>query len=328
MRAFVTGASGFAGVSLCKVLLRDGHQVVGLARASSNRRPLDELGITVVTGDIRQREGLARAMEGSDVVFHLAAAFREARLSESDYTAVNVTGTENVIRAAATARVRRFVHCSTIGVVGNTGSVPADETRAMDSADDPYNRSKIEGEVLARRLFDELGLEGVVARPAAGYGPGEMRYLKLFTGIAKRRFIMFGSGETLYNLAFIDDLCRGLILCGTHPRAAGQVFNLGAAENTTLNNLAAEVARVVGRPSASVPHVPLWPIIIAARMVEALCRPFGIEPPLHRRRVGFFVVNRAMTISKAQSMLGYTPRTTLPDGLRITADWYRAQNLL
>ena len=282
MKAFITGATGFAGGSLCRYLVRAGHEVVGLARSTSDRRGLDDLGISVVTGDIREPKSLAGAMQGCDVVFHLAAAFREAKLSENDYQAINVDGTGHVVRAAADAGVARVVHCSTIGVVGDTGLTPADETRPYAATDEAYNRTKIEGEKLARRLFDELGLAGVIVRPTAGYGPGEMRYLKLFKNIAKRRFVIFGSGETLYNLAYIDDLCSGLSLCATHPDAVGETFNLGGAENTTLNAFVKEVEKAVGAPPGSVKHVPLWPILGAARVVETICKPIRIEPPLHR----------------------------------------------
>ncbi|MDJ0757863.1 MAG: NAD-dependent epimerase/dehydratase family protein [Woeseiaceae bacterium] len=328
MKAFVTGATGFAGGSLCRHLVRAGHDVVGLARKTSDRRELEELGIKVVFGDIRESEGLASAMLGCDVVFHLAAAFRETSLADADYQAINVDGTANVVRAAAEAGVDRFVHCSTIGVVGDTGSVPADESRPYVATDEPYNRTKIEGEEVARQLFDELGMDGVIVRPTAGYGPGEMRYLKLFKNVAKRRFVIFGSGETLYNLSYIDDLCSGLLLCATHPDAVGETFNLGGAENVTLNAFVNEVEKAVGAPSGSVKHVPLWPILGAARVVEAICKPFGVEPPLHRRRVGFFTVNRAANIEKARKLLGYDPQTSMDEGTRITADWYRDQGLL
>lgn len=328
MKAFITGATGFAGGSLCQYLVRAGHEVVGLARRTSDRRGLDNLGVTVVTGDIREPGILSAAMHGSDVVFHMAAAFREAKLSDSDYQAINVDGTGHVIRAAAHAGVARFIHCSTIGVVGDTGTEPADEDRPYAVTDEPYNRTKIEGELLARQLFDELGINGVIVRPTAGYGPGEMRYLKLFKNIAKRRFVIFGTGETFYNLAYIDDLCSGLHLCATHPDAVGETFNLGGSENITLNTFVKEIEQVVGAPPGSVKHVPLWPILGAARAVEAICRPIGVEPPLHRRRVGFFTVNRAVNIDKARMHLGFEPRVSVAEGTRLTAYWYRQHGLL
>ena len=328
MRVFVTGATGFAGGNLSRILAEKGHQVVALARSSSRTTELEQASAVIVRGDVRSTENLSAGMEGCDAVVHLAAAFREAKLSDEDYHAVNVTGTRNVIQAAAAAGVPRFVHCSTIGVLGDTGSTPADEARPFYHAEDSYNRTKIEGEQLASELFEKLNLPGVIARPTAGYGPGELRYLKLFKGIAKKRFFIFGSGKTLYNLAFIDDLCDGLILCATHPKAVGEVFHLGGAENVTLNRLVQEVASVLEQPNTSVPHLPLRPILWAAAVVETLCKPFGIEPPLHRRRVDFFRVNRATTVDKASSVLGYTPQTSLAEGLHRTADWYRSEGLL
>ena len=328
MKALVTGAGGFAGGHLCRYLLAREHTVVGLVRSSEDARGLEELGIQPARGDVRDPASLTEAARGAEVVFHLAAVFRQAGLPDDEFEAVNVGGTENVIRAAAEAGARRVVHCSTIGVVGDTGSVPADESRAPQPAADSYNRTKALGEHRARGLFEELGIEGVVVRPGAGYGPGELRYLKLFRAISKQRFFILGDGETLFNLAWIDDLCEAFRLCAESPDAPGRLFHLGGDTNVTLNELTREIARAVGVDSPRIPRFPAWPVVLAARAVEACCRPFGIEPPLHRRRVEFFTVSRAIDIGRARTVLGYRPRVPLREGLGRMAAWYQSEGLL
>jgi nucleoside-diphosphate-sugar epimerase len=327
LRAFVTGATGFAGGHLCRHLVQQGWSVAGLARAKSDASGLERLGVENVVGDVRDKASFAGAIRGADAVFHLAAIFREAGLPERDYHAVNVEGTRNVVEAAAEGKARRFVHCSTVGVHGDTGSAPVDETSPLKSADDSYNRTKLAGEKLARELFAKLGLPGTVIRPSAGYGPGELRYLKLFKGIKNGRFVMIGSGKTLQNLAYVDDLCEGLVLAGTRPEAVGEAFILAGAENVTLNDLVAGIAEAV-RAEPPKLRVPAWPVMGAAYACEMLCKPLGIEPPLHRRRVGFFTVNRAFDIGKARRMLGYDPKVSLREGLKRTAEWYAANGLL
>jgi nucleoside-diphosphate-sugar epimerase len=266
-------------------------------------------------------------MQDTDVVFHLAAIFREAGRSDADYQAVNVGGTQNAIETAAATGVGRFVHCSTVGVHGDTGPRPATEESPLAEGEDSYNRTKLAAERWARDAFPRLRLAGTIVRPSAGYGPGERRYAKLFAGIAHNRFVMIGSGETRQNLAYIDDLCEGMLLAATRPEAVGETFVLGGEENITIAELAERIAKIVGGKAWRV-RVPAWPVMTAAAACEAICRPFGIEPPLHRRRVGFFTVHRAFDISKAKRLLGYQPRTRLDDGLRATADWYRAEGLL
>jgi nucleoside-diphosphate-sugar epimerase len=324
---FVTGATGFAGGQLSRMLLARGQDVQVLVRDRSRAALLERAGARLVVGDVRQRNSFESVLPGVSVVYHLAAAFRAARLSDQEYFDVNLQGTVNVVEAAAGAGVGRVVHCSTVGVYGDTGRIPADETRSPAPEADSYNQSKFAGEQAAAEVFRSGRVPGVIVRPSAGIGPGETRYLKLFRGIQRGRFVMIGSGETLCNLAYVDDLCEGLILCGERPEAVGETFILGGEHNLTLNQLIEEVALVVqGSPPRL--RVPLAPVMAAAVACEALFRPLGVEPPLHRRRVGFFRTNRAFDISKAATILGFAPRVPLRDALARTGDWYRSQGLL
>lgn len=327
VRALVTGATGFAGSRFSRHLASCGFEVRALARPTSDPQALGGKGIEIVTGDVRDLRSLENSMRGVDVVFHLAAIFREVGRSDAEYEAVNVQGTKNAVEAAAGAGVKRFVHCSTVGVHGDTGATPATEDSPLIEAHDSYNRTKLAAERWAREAFLRLGLSGTIVRPSSGYGPGEYRYLKLFRGIARNHFVMIGPGTTWLNLAYIDDLCEGLALAGTVPEAAGQTFLLGGETNVTVAELAAKVALAVsGKPWRV--RIPAGPVLAAAAACEALCRPFGIEPPLHRRRVGFFTVNRAFDISKAKRVLGYRPRVSLDEGIQRMAAWYREQGLL
>lgn len=325
-RAFVTGGTGFTGGHLCRRLVEAGYEVTALVRPTADAAALKRLGVHLASGDVRDPATLRAGMAGADVVFHIAAAFREARLSDQMYYDVNVAGTRNVVEAAAQCRVGRVVHCSTIGVHGDTGKVPAAEDTAF-APPDHYCRTKLEGELLARELFDKLGIEGSVFRPLGIYGPGDTRFLKLFRGLKRGRFVMIGDGTTLYHMTYIDDLCDGILLCGEHPTAVGEVFILGGDGHTTLNDLVAAVARAVGSSGPRL-RVPMAPVMAAAHVCEAVCRPLGIEPPLYPRRVEFFSKDRAANIGKARAILGYAPRVGLDAGVRRTADWYADQGLL
>jgi nucleoside-diphosphate-sugar epimerase len=324
--AFVTGATGFTGGRLCERLVARGDRVKALARNPGKAAGLRALGVEIVPGDLREPSSFEGALGGIDVVYHIAAAFREARLSDSDYWDINVGGTVNIVRAASRAGVGRFVHCSTVGVHGDTGRTPVTE-EAPYKLPDFYCKSKLEGELKARELFQQLGLAGTVFRPAGIYGPGDLRFLKLFRSIRKGRFFMLGSGETLYHFTYIDDLCDGILLCGERPEALGDVFILGGEAPVTLNELVRHIAAAVdGRLHRF--HIPLGPVYAAAVVCEQLCRPLGIEPPIYPRRVEFFSKDRAVDITKARRVLGFAPKVSVQEGVVRTAAWYRAQGLL
>jgi len=324
--AFVTGGTGFTGGALCKLLLERGYEVTALVRKTSKTEDLRSLGVRMVVGDLREPESYASALTGVDIVFHIAAAFREVKLSDQDYWEINVEGTQKIIEAADAAGVKRFVHCSTIGVHGDTGSMPATEESPF-APPDFYCKSKVSGELLARDLFERSKLEGVVFRPVGIYGPGDTRFLKLFKSISQNRFVMIGSGEILYHLTYIDDLCNGILMCGEKEEAIGEVFIIGGDSYVTLNQLVAAIAKAVQSKPPKF-RIPLAPVLWAAFICEKVCRPLKIEPPIYPRRVEFFSKNRAFDISKARRILGYQPQVALPEGLARTADWYRRKGML
>jgi nucleoside-diphosphate-sugar epimerase len=322
----VTGATGFTGGHLARGLAARGRRVRALVRDRRRAADLESSGIEIVEGDVRDRDALARAVAGVERVYHIAAIYRQAGLPAESYRAVNALAVRDVIEAAASAGVRRVVHCSTVGVHGDIERPPADEDAPLRPGD-VYQETKLEGEVLAREAGTRLGTEVVIARPTGIYGPGDRRLLKMFRGVARRRFPMLGSGNIYYHLTYIDDLVEGFRLCGEHPAAAGRTYILAGGEVTTLNELVAIVADVAGVPPPRL-HLPVWPFRAAGAACEILCAPFGIEPPLYRRRVDFYTKSRAFDISRARAEIGYAPAIGLRVGISRTLQWYREHGWL
>jgi nucleoside-diphosphate-sugar epimerase len=325
-RVLVTGASGFTGSHLCRHLAAAGFTVRALVRKASSRALLEGIPFEPVEGDLRDPDSLQAACAGADAVYHIAALYREGGTSRREFWEVNVEGTRRLLEAAATAGVGRFIHCSTVGVHGHIEHPPANEEAPLAPGDD-YQESKLAGEQLASAFGQQHGLPVVVLRPAGIHGPGDRRFLKLFRWIERGRFILFDGGRALYHLTYIDDLCRGILLCGTHPAAAGRTYILAGPEYTTLAELCRRIAAAVGvaPPTIRLPSAPLW---LAGAVCELLCRPLRIDPPLYRRRVDFFRKSRAFSIERARRELGYEPQISLDEGLRRTAAWYREQGLL
>lgn len=330
MTVLVTGVTGFTGGHLARHLLARGTHVRGLVRAKSLGRPevqaLREAGVEIVTGDLADAAAVAAACHGVDVVYHIAATYREAGQPDAAYRAINVTGVRNIVEGARAAGVRRVVHCSTGGVHGHVANPPANEDAPFNPGD-VYQDTKLEGEQVARAAGEAGGLEVVIARPIGIYGPGDRRFLKMFRGIARRQFPVLGSGEVFYHLTYIEDLCEGFRLCGDVPGAAGRTYILGGPRYTTLNELVALIADALGVKPLPF-HLPVWPFWVAGALCEAICVPLRIEPPLYRRRVDFYTKSRAFDTTRARTELGYAPAVDLQDGIRRTIAWYREQGLL
>lgn len=321
MRVALTGATGYTGGRLVAALRARGDSVRALARGASVTPELCASGVAVVEGELRDPDALRRLVEGVDGVLHVAAVYRTAGHPDGYYREINVGGTERLLEAAAQAGVARFVHTSTVGVLGHIERPPADETAPL-APGDIYQQTKAEAEALALSFGKKRGLAVAVVRPGAIYGPGERRLLKLFRAIARGRYAVVGSGRAFYHPVFIDDLVAGFLLALDHPAAAGESFIIAGEQYISQDDLAALVARATGGRVLPF-HVPTWPLLAAAAVCEAVCVPLGLEPPIHRRRVEFWVKSRAFSIAKAKRLLGYAPKVDLEEGIRRTAAWYR-----
>lgn len=317
----ITGAAGYTGLALACHLLSGGVGVRALVRRPSQAEDLLKAGAEVLAGDVRDERTVRQAVDGVDQVYHLAAVFRRAGVPDSEYRTVHVDATRQLVECSAAAGVARFVHCSTVGVHGDVGGAPANEDAPLQPGD-IYQATKLEGEQAAIRTAERLGVPFTVVRPGPIYGPGERRLLKMIGGVAKGRFLLVGDGSPRFQMVYIKDLVEGIRLAGESPAAVGRTYILTGDEAPTLKQLVGEIADVA-RVRAPRWQVPVWPVYLAGALCETVCVPFGIEPPIFRRRVKFFTSSRWFDTSRAREELGYRPRIRLREGLTRTLDSYR-----
>lgn len=325
-RILVTGAAGFTGKRLVAALAARGYRVRALVRRDNGDAELKAARAQIYTGDIRDPKVVDWAMDGVTGVFHLASIVQKAGIPDQEFWDTHVRATESLLEAARKYGVRKFVHCSTIGVLGHITHPPADES-APYNVEDIYQITKAEGEKKALAFFQSTGLPVTVVRPAAVYGPGDTRLLKLFKLIARGRFYIIGDGAALIHPVYVDDLVEGMVRAYESLDSAGRVYIIGGGQFLTIRQWVEIIAHEAGTTLPSL-RLPYAPIRALAGICEAVCKPFGVEPPLFRRRVDFFVKNRAFSIERARRELGYEPQVGLKEGARRTLAWYRERGLL
>ena len=308
---------------LVEKLVAQGVRVRAIARASSNLTSFEGLAIEWIRGDVFDPAVITQATRGVEYVIHVAAAYREAKITDETYHKVHIESTQLLAKALLNQPgFKRFVHVSTVGVHGHIDEPPANEEYRF-SPGDIYQRTKAEAEIWIREFAAQQSFPISVVRPAAIYGPGDKRLLKVFKMASKPLFPLFGKGQGLYHLIHVDDLTDIFILAAIHPAAHGQVFIAGNSSPSRLQDIARTIADEVGNSRMQFLRFPAWPLFLAADICEALCKPFGIEPPLYRRRVAFFTKDRAFNTNKLKELLGYTNSIEVGEGLRSTARWYR-----
>ncbi|MFZ0257014.1 MAG: NAD-dependent epimerase/dehydratase family protein [Gammaproteobacteria bacterium] len=327
MKILVTGGTGFTGAALTLRLLDDGHSVSVIDKDPGIAlEEIKQKGAQVVLGSITDRDLVAKCVSGAEIVMHLAAAFREIGVPDALYQEVNVEGTRIVVEEALKAGARKLVYCSTQGVHGHIETPPGDESSPIAPAD-YYQQTKYEGELVVQE-YAKQGIEHVILRPTAIYGPGDPgRFLMIYKRVKKGTFPMFGRGKTFYHPLYIDNLVDAFILAMAPGAGAGKAYIIGDEEFFSIEELVSRVGKAID-VDVSIPHFPILPLIVAGHVCEKACKPFGITPPIFPRRVDWFRQVRAFKIDKAKKELGYKPRIGIDDGLRRTGEWYRKKGYL
>jgi nucleoside-diphosphate-sugar epimerase len=249
---------------------------------------------------------------------------REAKSSADDYYNVHIKSTQLICREVVkNPDFKRYIHVSTIGVHGHIEDPPATETSPFNPGDE-YQRTKLEAELWLKDFAEKNYLNYTIIRPAAIYGPGDRRLLKLFKMALKPVFVLLGKGKCMYHLVHVDDLANAIIKSATHEKALSEAFIIGAAEPIPI----AEIARIVST-HFGVKHrlvrLPISPFFMAADVCEAICRPLKIEPPIYRRRVAFYSKDRHFDVGKMKNVLNYKSLFDNKTGLEQTADWYKKE---
>lgn len=320
MKVLITGAGGFIGSHLVDSQLEQGYDVravdlhLDLLQPQSANPHLE-----AITGDITDENLLKRLVEGVEVVYHLASAHLDVSLSDEHYRRVNVRATLSLLEAARRAGVKRFVHCSSVGVIGDVENPPADETTDCHPTN-IYERTKLEGEREALAYSHQTGFPVVVMRPAWVYGPRCPRTSKLIRTISKGRFLFFGNGQNMRHPVYIRDAVKGLELCASAEGVHGEVFIIAGETAVPVAELVSVMSRELGVRSPKL-HLPIALGLLGGYSLEMAFKWIGKQPPFSRRSLDFFLKHNAYDIGKAKRLLSYQPQVDLRTGIKKTIQW-------
>ncbi len=305
----VTGGEGFIGSNLVERLVREGADV----RALVHYNPFGRAGwldpevhgeVRVLPGDVRDAERVFTAVDGCDVVFHLAAliGIPYSYLAPESYVQVNVTGTSHVARACLRAGVSRMVHTSTSETYGTALSVPISEDHPLQPQS-PYSASKIGGDMMALSFFHAFELPVAVVRPFNTYGPRQSTRAVIPTILSQLHAgaeeIQLGTTTPTRDFNYVDDTVAGFLAVAACDRAVGEVVNIGSGREISIGDLVQLLIAITGG-TATVTTDP------------ARLRPPGSE-----------VERLLCDNTRAREWAGWVPEVPLEEGLRRTSDWIR-----
>ena len=319
MRVFLTGATGFIGGHVARMLRDRGDQVRVLVRSADRGRPLEQLGCELVLGDLSDEPAMAAALEGCDAMIHNAAVYKVG-IPESEHRAMyeaNVLGTERALGAALAAKTPKVVYVSTIGAFGNTHGEVVDETYEHPGREftSYYEQTKYEAHQVAKRLIAEQGLPCVIVQPGGVYGPEDHseigNQIKQFLA---GRMPMLAFPDLGMNMVHVEDVAAGILLA-LDKGEVGEAYVLGG-EITTMRELITTVGRVADRkpPTRAIPTGLLKALAPAGPLVGKL---IGQPPNMRELISSADGVTFWAKHDKAIAELGYSPRG-LETGMRET----------
>ena len=317
--ALVTGGSGFVGGHLIRRLLSDGWRVLALGRSDKARAEIEALGAEPVEGDLLDRTALAGAMEGIEVVFHVAAHFKLWG-PVSLFRRINVEGTRNVVDAAERAGVRRIVYVSAAAVVMGRPEPMRRVTEDMPLHKmpfAPYAASKAEAEeVLLAANGRRADFSTVAIRPPFIWGPGMPALDRMVETVRAGQFQWVAGGGQALSTCHVDNLCHALILAADRG-SGGEAFFVSDGEDTTLKSFLTRLlaSRGVTPKDRAVPFGIAWTMAGVMGAVWRIFRRKG-EPPVTRQMLRFIGKDFTIDVSRARNQLGYAPVISAADGMR------------
>jgi 2-alkyl-3-oxoalkanoate reductase len=325
MTVLVTGATGLLGSHVTELLLARGERPRLLVRPGESLNGLVDASVDIYMGDMGDRASLEAAVRGVDRVLHCAARTGPWG-PEAEYERTNVRGLETLLDVALAAGVRRLVHVSSVTVHGNDVGGVVDETAPLRVEPNPYSRSKVAGERLLQGKIREEEAPVTIVRPGLIYGPRDSASFGRFAAMIQQgRMIVVGSGKNHVPLIYVRDAAQGILLASQAPQAVGRAYLLVNDEPVTQNDYLSAIAAEL-HVAAPKRHIPYRLARAIGAAVEMAGHVINLKhaPPVTRFGLEVLGGENRFIISRARQELGFSPHVNLAEGVKRSAEWYRA----
>lgn len=332
MKILITGAAGFIGSHLVDLLLEEGISANKLRLYIPKGESLSNLPkekFDIVRGDIRDKATVKKAMQGIDIVYHLAARIDFEGKSYADYKDVNVDGTQNLLDECG-KNIKKFIFFSSIGVFGlpaGIGDIINWDENHPKTYTNFYGQSKWEGEKKVMEAHAKKGVPYAIIRPASVYGPREKGpTLALYKAIKNHQFLLLGNGLNKMHYVYVTDLVKAARLAEKSSRKTGD-YIIGGPQPSTLNEIVLDIAESI---NGKIPnfYLPKNLALVLSYVMDYAGKLCGIKSPLFPSRVKTMTTNYFYNINKAKKELGYSPKVNFRKGAMLTGKWYIKNNLL
>jgi 2-alkyl-3-oxoalkanoate reductase len=330
----VTGATGQLGSHVVEQLRAAGESVRVLVRPGRDLAFLQQQGVEIVEGDLRDPAAVGRAVKDATIVYHCAAKVSDWGRWR-DFEEEAVTSTRNILAACMLVKVARLLHVSSISVYGHPkpsppAALPGGEAKEWKITEetplgqgfwmwDHYPRAKLLAEEIARDYPDTT-----IVRPSWLYGPRDRITIpRVIPALLQQRAPIIGSGENYLNIIYAGDVAAGIILAANHPDAKGQAYNLCSEGEVKQKDLLNALTDALSLPRVT-KHVPYWLAIRYAFVLEAIAKLLRRSKPPTITRRAIYLIGRSTQYSteKARVQLGWKPQVNIAEGVRRTLEWF------
>jgi nucleoside-diphosphate-sugar epimerase len=325
----VTGATGFIGGHLAARLVREGHRVRCVVRATSDTSRLQTLDVELAVGDLTSLRSLVDAIEGCKYAFHCGALVSDWA-STNEIRRINVEGTRNLLEASVASGVERVIHFSTTDVYGYPGGVGIEETYSATRFRNWYAETKLAAEAEVRRAVAAQAVDAVILRPATVYGPRSKEVVgEIARAIRNRTMLLIDGGRAVAGLCYVENLIDAALLALSHQNASGEAFNVSDGLSVTWKQFTQDIAEELdcAPPRFSIPYgIANGLGFILEHSYRALHAALGLTTPplLSRQAVQIMGSDQDFSTRKARELLGWEPRVDYEAGLRATIQWLTA----
>lgn len=328
MKILITGATGFIGLHLVEQLCGSQHEIVCAVRAGSKTDVLENYKeVRIEKIDFENQQELRDICEGVEVVFHLAGQMGGFGVPYEKFYKTNCELTKRLVIIAAERGVKQFIYCSTPGVLG-FGKRLAEEKEPYNPRN-PYEKTKVLAEKTVKKFCGSTGsMKYTIVRPDFVYGPGDVRRVKMYKGIERKRFVLTTSGKSYLHPTYVMDIVQGMLCCMGNEAAYNETFNLAAEQDVTSKDYLKTIAECTDSRLIQI-NIGTHLSRIFAGIIDKMFKVFlKKEGFVSRNKIDFLAMDHSSSIEKAKREIGYKPKYSCKRGMELTIQWCRENNLM